>query len=243
MFEFKISKRDSGSAARIGRFETPHGQFETPCFMPCGTKGAVKTLTPDELKTLGCEIILSNTFHLWLRPGENLVEKMGGLHKWINWDKPILTDSGGFQVFSLSKLRKIDDNGVTFNSPIDGSTYNLTPEKSVEIQEKLGADIIMAFDECPPATCEYEYAKQSMSRTHKWALRCISAKNAKIRLYSRLCKERFFLICANSQQNLWQNLTVLESQSAVSQLASQNQSFGKFWKQSLPFFLKKNQDI
>lgn len=179
MFEFKISASDKNSLARTGVFKTPHGEIRTPCFMPCGTKGAVKTLTPDELKNLGCEIILGNTFHLMLRPGADLVERMGGLHKWIGWDRPMLTDSGGFQVFSLSKLRKIDDNGVTFQSPIDGSSHLLTPEKSVEIQEKLGADIIMAFDECPTGDADHEYAKKAMDRTHEWAIRSLKAKKRK----------------------------------------------------------------
>lgn len=144
--------------------------------MPCGTKAAVKTLAPDELKAVGCEIILSNTFHLMLRPGGEVVQKMGGLHQWIGWKGPMLTDSGGFQVFSLSKLRKIEDDGVTFQSPIDGSTHFLSPEKAIEIQEQLGADIIMAFDDCPPATAERAYVEQSMKRTHAWALRSLKAK-------------------------------------------------------------------
>lgn len=176
MFEFTITARDKNSKARTGIFHTPHGTFETPCFMPCGTKGSVKTLTPDELKSLGCEIILANTFHLMLRPGGDTMEKMGGLHCWISWDKPILTDSGGFQVFSLERLRKIDDDGVTFQSPIDGSTHYLTPEKSIHIQEQLGADIIMAFDDCPPGDTDHSYAKEAMNRTHKWVKRCIKAK-------------------------------------------------------------------
>lgn len=176
MFEFKISASDSSSNARIGEFSTPHGDFTTPCFMPCGTKGAVKTLTPDELKTLGCEIILSNTYHLMLRPGGDTIKNFGGLHKWMTWDKPILTDSGGFQVFSLATLRKINDEGVTFQSHIDGSTHILTPEKSIELQEQIGADIIMAFDECPPGGCDYDHAKASMQRTHNWARRSVKAK-------------------------------------------------------------------
>lgn len=147
--------------------------------MPCGTKGAVKTLTPDELKTLGCEMILGNTFHLMLRPGADTIKKMGGLHKWIRWNGPMLTDSGGFQVFSLERLRKISDDGVTFQSPIDGATIHLTPEKSIEIQEKLGADIIMAFDDCPPGKAEYEYVRDSLKRTHAWLKRCITAKRRK----------------------------------------------------------------
>ncbi len=176
MFEFEILAEDPKSKARLGRFHTPHGTFETPCFMPCGTLGAVKTLTPDELKTIGCEIILANTFHLALRPGENLIAEMGGLHKWISWDRPILTDSGGFQVFSLSRMNKITDEGVEFQSPVNGDKIFLTPERSIEIQEKLGADIIMAFDECPPGTSDFEYAKKAMERTHAWAVRSLKAK-------------------------------------------------------------------
>lgn len=179
MFDFKITATDKETSARTGVLSTPHGEIHTPCFMPCGTKGAVKTLTPDELKTLGCEIILGNTFHLMLRPGGDFIEKMGGLHKWISWDRPMLTDSGGFQVFSLSKLRKITDNGVTFQSPIDGSTHELTPERSIHIQEQIGADIIMAFDECPPGDADAETAKKAMDRTHAWALRSIKAKTRK----------------------------------------------------------------
>lgn len=144
--------------------------------MPCGTKGAVKTLTPDELRAIGCEIILGNTFHLMLRPSGEVIEKMGGLQKWTSWKGPMLTDSGGFQVFSLERLRKIDDNGVTFQSPIDGSTHFLTPEKSIEIQQQLGADIIMAFDECAPGDADHDHAERAMKRTHDWLLRSIKAK-------------------------------------------------------------------
>ncbi|MBI2638075.1 tRNA guanosine(34) transglycosylase Tgt [Candidatus Peregrinibacteria bacterium] len=179
MFEFNIIAADLNCSARTGAFQTPHGSFETPAFMPCGTKGSVKTLTPDELKNLGCEIILANTFHLMLRPGGEIVEKMGGLQRWIGWDGPMLTDSGGFQVFSLSKLRKINDEGVTFQSPLDGATHLLTPEKSIAIQEQLGADIIMAFDECPPADAEKSAAKKAMERTHAWALKSLKAKQRK----------------------------------------------------------------
>lgn len=176
MFEFNITSSDTNSSARTGVFATPHGEIHTPCFMPCGTKGSVKTLTPDELKTLGCEIILGNTFHLMLRPGGDTVAKMGGLHKWISWDRPMLTDSGGFQVFSLAKLRKIDDDGVTFQSPIDGSTHILTPERSIEIQQQLGADIIMAFDECAPGDADFDTVKKAMERTHNWLIRSQKAK-------------------------------------------------------------------
>lgn len=176
MFEFEIIGQDEGSLARVGKFHTPHGSFETPCFMPCGTKGAVKTLTPDELKNIGCEIILANTFHLTMRPGEELIAKMGGLHKWMAWQGPMLTDSGGFQVFSLNHINRITDEGVEFQSPIDGDKIFLSPKRSIEIQEKLGADIIMAFDQCPPATADYEEVKKAVTRTHLWAVECFEAK-------------------------------------------------------------------
>lgn len=147
------------SGARLGRLHTPHGVIETPIFMPVGTQATVKTMTPEELKEIGAQIILSNTYHLYMRPGEKLVEKAGGLHSFMNWDRPILTDSGGFQVFSLSKLRDITEEGVTFRSHIDGSKHFISPEKAIEIENALGADIIMAFDECLPYPCDYDYAK------------------------------------------------------------------------------------
>lgn len=176
MFEFSITARDPKSPARTGIFQTPHGAFHTPCFMPCGTKGAVKTVTPDELKAVGCEMILGNTYHLMLRPGAEVIQKQGGLHGFMQWDSPLLTDSGGFQVFSLSKLRKIDEEGVTFQSHIDGSSHRLTPQKSIQVQEQLGADIIMAFDECPPANAPYEEVKKAVARTHRWAVSSLKSK-------------------------------------------------------------------
>jgi len=172
---FTIEKTDG--RARTGIVHTPHGSFKTPAFMPCGTKGAVKTLTPDELKTLGCEIILGNTYHLMIRPGEELIQKLGGLRKWSGWNGPILTDSGGFQVFSLGAIRRITDEGVEFRSHVDGTPYFLTPERSIDIQLKLGSDIIMAFDECAPADSDYEYAKCAMERTHTWLNRSIEQFN------------------------------------------------------------------
>lgn len=175
-FLFESSSKDPHSYARTGQFHTPHGIIETPAFFPCGTKGVVKTMSPDELIELGCQGVLANTFHLMLRPGEELVAKMGGLHEWMQWKGPIVTDSGGFQVFSLARLRKIDDEGVTFHSPIDGSTHRLTPERAIEIQEKLGADIIMAFDECPPGMASREETESAMQRTHAWFARCLKAK-------------------------------------------------------------------
>lgn len=174
-FSFDVTAVDPNSGARTGRFHTPHGSFETPVFAPVGTQGTVKAMRPDELITIGASLILSNTYHLYLRPGDELIHELGGLHKFMSWDGPVLTDSGGFQVFSLSQSRKIDDDGVTFQSHHDGSQHRLTPEKSIAIQENLGADIIMMFDECPPPD-DFDYVSQSLTRTHNWALRCAKAK-------------------------------------------------------------------
>ncbi len=165
----------SESLARNGLLETSHGSVETPIFMPVGTQATVKTMTPEELKTCEAQIILSNTYHLHMRPGSELVEKAGGLHSFMNWDRPILTDSGGFQVFSLGHLNKITEEGVTFQSHIDGSRHFISPEKAVEIQNQLGADIIMVFDECIPHPSDYEYVLQSVDRTTRWARRCQQA--------------------------------------------------------------------
>lgn len=163
------------SGARLGRVHTPHGSFETPVFMPVGTQATVKGMSPDELKEVGANIILSNTYHLFLRPGQELVREAGGLHNFMNWDRSILTDSGGFQVFSLSDLRDIKEEGVTFRSHIDGSKKFMSPEISIEVQNALGADIIMCFDECAPYPCDYKYAKKSMEMTTRWAKRCKEA--------------------------------------------------------------------
>jgi queuine tRNA-ribosyltransferase len=171
----ELIKQDTASAARRGRLHTPHGTVETPVFMPVGTQATVKTLSPEEVKDLGAQIILSNTYHLYLRPGHDLVAEAGGLHRFMNWPGAILTDSGGFQVFSLSDLRKITEEGVKFRSHIDGSEHFLSPEKAMEIQNALGADIIMAFDECTPWPCEWKYAKDSLERTTRWARRCKEA--------------------------------------------------------------------
>lgn len=172
MFSFELLKESKECKARLGKIHTNHGDIETPIFMPVGTKATVKTMTPEELKEIESQIILSNTYHLYLRPGHELVKEAGGLHKFMNWDGPILTDSGGFQVFSLNNLRKISEEGVEFRSHIDGSKHFISPEKSMEIQNCLGSDIMMAFDECVPYPASYEYTKKSMERTTRWAQRC-----------------------------------------------------------------------
>ncbi|TCO79851.1 tRNA guanosine(34) transglycosylase Tgt [Marinisporobacter balticus] len=173
--KYELIKECKQSGARLGRLHTPHGTIETPIFMPVGTQATVKTMTPEELKEINAQIILSNTYHLYLRPGHELVEKAGGLHKFMNWNKPILTDSGGFQVFSLGDLRKISEEGVEFRSHIDGSKHFISPEKAIEIENALGADIIMAFDECAPYPADREYVKNSLERTTRWAKRCKEA--------------------------------------------------------------------
>ena len=172
---YELLHQDKTTGARRGIVHTPHGDIQTPVFMPVGTQATVKSMTPEELKEIGAQIILSNTYHLYLRPGHKIVEEAGGLHKFMNWDKPILTDCGGFQVFSLSDLRKITEEGVEFKSHLDGSKHMFTPEKVMEIENSLGADIIMSFDECCPYPSTYEYTKNSMERTTRWAKRCIEA--------------------------------------------------------------------
>ena len=173
---YELLHIDKNSGARRGVVHTPHGDIQTPIFMPVGTQATVKSMTPEELKDdVKAQIILSNTYHLYLRPGSKLVKEAGGLHEFMNWDRPILTDSGGFQVFSLSGLRKITEEGVKFSSHLDGSKHLFTPESVMEIEEDLGADIIMAFDECCPYPSSYEYTKKSMERTTRWAKRCKDA--------------------------------------------------------------------
>ncbi len=206
MFSFKIIAKDKKSFARAGVIKTPHGEIETPAFIAVGTQGTVKSLTPEDLEGIGVQVVLGNTYHLYLRPGDELVAQAGGLHKFMNWNKPLITDSGGFQVFSLGlglehgvskiggvfpseeleapikqkpKLVEIDEEGATFTSHLDGSKHRLTPEKSIKIQENLGADIILAFDECTSPLSSYEYQKEAMGRTHCWAQRCLEAKTRK----------------------------------------------------------------
>ncbi|MDD3594448.1 MAG: tRNA guanosine(34) transglycosylase Tgt [Candidatus Gastranaerophilales bacterium] len=175
-FNYQLEKTCNSSQARAGTLFTPHGQIKTPVFMPVGTNSSVKTLTNDQIAGTNAQIILSNSFHLFLKPGHKLIESAGGLHKWMNWNKPILTDSGGFQVFSLADIRKIKEDGVTFKDPKSGTSHYINPEISMEIQEALGADIIMAFDECAPYPCDYDHAKTAMERTHRWLERCFNAK-------------------------------------------------------------------
>lgn len=169
---YELIKRDSRTKARRGRVNTPHGPIETPVFMPVGTAGTVKAMKPEEVRDMGAQIILGNTYHLYLRPGHEVVKAAGGLHKFMNWERAILTDSGGFQVFSLGAMRKISEEGVEFRSHIDGSKHMLSPEKSMEIQNALGSDIMMAFDECAPYPADRNYVKNSLERTTRWLKRC-----------------------------------------------------------------------
>ena len=172
---YELIKKDKQTGARLGIVHTPHGSFETPTFMPVGTQATVKTMSPEELKQMEAGIILSNTYHLWLRPGHDIIKEAGGLHKFMNWDRAILTDSGGFQVFSLSDFRKIEEEGVHFRNHMNGDKLFLSPEKAMEIQNALGSDIMMAFDECPPFPATHEYMKASVERTSRWAERCLQA--------------------------------------------------------------------
>lgn len=175
---FELHNKDSKTGARAGLLNTLHGTVQTPVFMPVGTQATVKAMSPEELVELGAEIILSNTYHLHIRPGEEIVSNAGGLHKFMNWHKPILTDSGGFQVFSLSERRRITEEGVHFFNHLNGDKLFISPEKAIEIQNALGADIIMAFDECAPYPADYEYVKKSMEMTTRWAKRCKEAHQA-----------------------------------------------------------------
>lgn len=200
MFEFKIKEKSKRSKARIGVFKTPHGSIETPMFMPVGTVGAVKTMSPGDLDEVGAQIILGNTYHLYLRPGDDLIKKAGGLHKYIGYKGPILTDSGGFQVFSLSesvlkkkgqsnlKPAEVSDRGVCFFSHLDGSKHFFKPETSIKIQENLGSDILMAFDECPPASATKIEVEKAVKRTHAWLDKCIKAKTREDQALFPICQ-------------------------------------------------------
>ena len=203
-FSFEIEKKDGASLARRGRFVTPHGVIETPAFMPVGTLATVKGVMPSTLHEIGAQIILSNTYHLYLRPGHETVRKAGGLHKFMNWNKPILTDSGGFQVFSLGDLRKITPEGVYFSSHIDGSKHFFSPEKVMDIESALGADIIMAFDECSNYGCDRNYAYDAMKRTLSWLDRCaVHHKNQEQMLFPII------------QGNLYKDLRVQSAKETV----------------------------
>ena len=179
VIKYTLLKEDKRTMARLGTVETPHSTFETPCFMPVGTQATVKTMSKEEIEATGAGIILSNTYHLWCQPGHKLIEEAGGLHKFMNWDRSILTDSGGFQVFSLAKLRDIKEEGVTFKHHKNGKKMFLSPEIAMEIQNSLGSDIMMSFDECPPYPATYEYMKNSVERTLRWAQRGLDAHKRK----------------------------------------------------------------
>ena len=172
---YNLIKKDKHTGARLGQITTPHGTYDTPMFMPVGTQASVKAMAPEELKEMGAGVILANTYHLWLRPGEDLVEEAGGLHQFMNWDQGILTDSGGFQVFSLAELRNITEEGVHFKNHLNGQKLFLSPEKAIAIENALGADIMMSFDECPPFFESYDYIKKSIERTSRWAERGLRA--------------------------------------------------------------------
>ena len=174
-FRFELLQRCANTGARVGRFHTPHGVVETPRFMPVGTAATVKGISIEQLRTTGAQMVLSNTFHLHLQPGEEIVANAGGLHRFMGWDGPMLTDSGGFQVFSLASLNAIKERGVTFQSPRDGAVVELTPERAMAIQEKLGADVAMAFDQCPPYPASHEDVREACGRTHRWLERCVSS--------------------------------------------------------------------
>ena len=177
--KYELLKKDKNSNARLGKITTPHSVIDTPCFMPVGTQATVKALSKEEIEETGAQIILGNTYHLWLQPGHKLIEKAGGLHKFMNWDKSILTDSGGFQVFSLAKMRDIKEEGVTFKHHKNGSKLFLSPELAIEIENSLGSDIMMSFDECPPYPATHEYMEKSVERTIRWAKRGYEAHKKK----------------------------------------------------------------
>lgn len=210
--DFTIEKVDNSSSARAGKIETAHGIIETPIFMPVGTVGSVKGIHFRELENdVGAQIILGNTYHLYLRPGLEVIQQAGGLHRFIGWNRPILTDSGGYQVFSLADMRKIKEEGVQFSSHIDGSRHLFTPEKVVDIQRVIGADIIMAFDECPPYPCDYKYAQKSMDLTHRWLDRGIARFRSTDPLYGY--EQSFFPIV---QGSVYKDLRIQSAEKAAS---------------------------
>lgn len=202
--QFQLAATDKNPKARAGKITTEHGEILTPIFMPVGTAGSVKAVTQQQLKDIHAQIILGNTYHLYLRPGLEVLEQAGGLHKFIAWDKPILTDSGGYQVFSLAGTRKINEEGVLFQSHIDGSRHLFTPEKVMDIQRIIGADIIMAFDECPPYPSEYSYAEKSMHLTHRWLDRCFAQFNATANKYG-YAQNLFPIVQGSTFANLRKN--------------------------------------
>ncbi|MDB9411118.1 tRNA guanosine(34) transglycosylase Tgt [Microcystis aeruginosa] len=204
-FSFELIAQCPQTGARVGVWHTPHGLVETPRFMPVGTLATVKGLTPAQIASTGAQMILANTYHLHLQPGESIVEKAGGLHDFMAWNQPILTDSGGFQVFSLSQLRQIKESGVTFRSPRDGRIIEITPEKSIQIQNALGADVIMAFDECPPTGVSHETMKASIERTYRWLERCLTA-------HQRPQEQALFAIV---QGGIYEDLRTTAAQSLV----------------------------
>jgi len=191
-FSYTIDNIDKKTGARAGTLHTPHGDIKTPIFMPVGTNSTVKLVTNQHLYETGAQIILANSYHLYLRAGTKRIKSFGGIHGWMNWNKPVLTDSGGFQVFSLSHMRKITEEGVEFRDIKDGKKHFISPEISMEIQQDIGADIIMAFDECCPYPCDYETAKKSMERTHRWLERCIKAKTNPMQALFPICQGAFF---------------------------------------------------
>lgn len=190
-FSYELEHIDSKTGARAGILHTPHGDIKTPIFMPVGTNSTVKLVTNHHLYESNAQIILANSYHLHLRAGSELVKEFGGIHGWMNWDKPVLTDSGGFQVFSLAHLRKITEDGVEFRDPKDGKKHFISPEVSMEIQQNIGADIIMAFDQCAPYPCDYNFAKAAMERTHRWLERCIKAKTNPRQALFPICQGAF----------------------------------------------------
>ncbi|MBE9243810.1 tRNA guanosine(34) transglycosylase Tgt [Microcystis aeruginosa LEGE 00239] len=204
-FSFELIAQCPQTGARVGVWHTPHGPVETPRFMPVGTLATVKGLTPAQIASTGAQMILANTYHLHLQPGESIIEKAGGLHDFMAWNQPILTDSGGFQVFSLSQLRQIKESGVTFRSPRDGRIIEITPEKSIQIQNALGADVIMAFDECPPTGVSHETIKASIERTYRWLERCLTA-------HQRPQEQALFAIV---QGGIYEDLRAAAAQSLV----------------------------